>query len=222
MANENTPWQTYFPPSPSPKPCNSPTAQARPDPVGYLVNHPTGLRGTQGFAYDYVLAQHGLYVQAQGPLISARLLIAPQYIRGLAPVSTKFTLAGGLVPTVLLQRVIQCFRLNPHQETYAAITWNGSSYELTLPAQTGTSTRLTFSTTPNTVAEFHSHPTGPPHFSTTDDQDEQGFKAYGIIADLQTAVPTISFRAGIYGHHAYLHPDNLFTHSPAGQLHVHH
>ena len=217
MENESTPWETSSPPSPSPKPCGSqhhqptPEHNLTPPPVGYLVNTPQGLVGSQGFAYDYVLARGGVYVQAKGPLILARVLNAPADIRGLAPTGPKFELANGLIPAHLFEQILTSFFLNIHFETFAAIRWDGNAYQLVLPKQTSTSTSLLYMPAENTVAEFHSHPNAPAFFSSTDDRDEQGFRAYGVVGPLQQDRPTaLALRAGIYGHHGPLSWEHLF------------
>ena len=41
--------------------------------VGYLVNHPDGLVGERGAYYNYILASNGLFIEAESPLIDARV-----------------------------------------------------------------------------------------------------------------------------------------------------
>ena len=74
------------------------TANGAPGPVGYLVNHPAGLAGVQGIGYDYVLGSGGVYVQSQGAHLTARVLVAPSAVRGLAPVAEKVQLSHGPIP----------------------------------------------------------------------------------------------------------------------------
>ena len=69
-----------------------------PGPVGYLVNHPGGLAGVQGIGYDYVLGSGGVYVQSQSAHLTARVLVAPGAVRGLAPVAEKVELTHGPIP----------------------------------------------------------------------------------------------------------------------------
>ena len=79
------------------------TADARPRPVGYLVNHPGGLTGGRGIGYDYVLGSGGLYVQSQSAHLVARVLVAPTPVRGLAPVDEKVALTHGPIPAYLFE-----------------------------------------------------------------------------------------------------------------------
>ena len=66
--------------------------------MGYLVNHLAGRTGSQGIGYDYVLGSGGLYVQSESAHLTARVLVAPAEVRGLAPVSEKLELANGPIP----------------------------------------------------------------------------------------------------------------------------
>ena len=204
MANNGTPSPTSSQQSPSPKQYNSPPHDTKRPIAGYLFNTHSGPTGQPGIAYDYLLAQNGLYVQAESPLLTARIHLAPVELRGLAPATTYFILKHGPIPPHFLQHIVDTFASQPHQETFATIAWDGSHYTLHFPPQEATPTSITYVPVPNTVAEFHSHPHGPALFSSTDDQDEQAFRAYGLVTELTTPHPTINLRVGIYGHHAPL------------------
>ena len=79
------------------------TTSPAPGPVGYLVNHPGGLAGAQGIGYDYVLGLGGVYVQSQGAHLTARVLVAPGAVRGLASVAEKVALTHGPIPAQLFE-----------------------------------------------------------------------------------------------------------------------
>ncbi len=58
-------------------------------------------------------------------------------------------------------------------------------------------------------------------WSNTDDQDEKGFRIYGVIGELDSDNPEIRLRVGIYGYHYPVTQDLLFTdveNSPVGDL----
>ena len=80
--------------------------------------------------------------------------------------------------------------------------WDGDSYRLVVPPQIGTGTRLAYVPPAGVVAEFHSHGTSRAFFSATDDRDEQGFRIYGVAGRLDTPLPELSLRVGVYGHFA--------------------
>ncbi len=178
------------------------TARARPEPVGYLVNHPAGLSGVQGIGYDYVLGAGGVYVQSESPHLAARVLVAPCEVRGLAPVAEKVVLGHGPIPAEVLELGLRWFRIAPDTERFFAVRWDGQVYRLVVPPQAGTATSLTYRPPTGVVAEFHSHGTSRAFFSDTDDRDEQGFRIYGVVGRLNTPRPELSLRLGVYGHFA--------------------
>ena len=170
--------------------------------MGYLVNHPDGLSGRQGIGYDYVLGAGGLYVQSESANLTARVLVAPCYVRGLSLVSEKVELAHGPIPARLFEIGLRWFQEDPGTERFFAVRWDGRRYRLVVPEQEGTATSLKYTPPPGVVAEFHSHGTSRAFFSHTDDRDEQGFRVYGVVGRLDTDRPDLRLRVGVYGHFA--------------------
>ena len=182
--------------------------------MGYLVNHPSGLAGSQGIGYDYVLGSGGLYVQSESANLTARTLIASAEVRGLASVTEKVTLAHGPIPAGLFQAGLRWFRQAPATERFFAVGWDGAAYRLVVPQQAGTGTSLTYRPPAGVVAEFHSHGTHRAFFSATDDGDEQGFRIYGVVGCLHSPQPELALRLGIYGHFAPLDWRQVFDGPP--------
>ena len=178
------------------------TARTVPGPVGYLVNHREGLTGAHGIGYDYVLGSGGLYVQSESAHLTARVLAAPCTVRGLASVTEKVELAHGPIPARLFEVGLRWFQDDPHTERFFAVRWDGRSYRLVVPEQEGTASSLEYTPPAGVVAEFHSHGRSRAFFSKTDDGDEQGFRVYGVVGRLDTDLPELSLRVGIYGHFA--------------------
>ena len=171
-----------------------------PTPVGYLVNHKTGLSGAQGIGYDYVLGSGGVYVQSESANLTVRVLVAPCEVRGLAPVAEKVDLAHGPIPARLFEVGLRWFQDDPGTERFFAVRWDGRSYRLVVPPQAGTATSLAYVPPAGVVAEFHSHGTSRSFFSATDDRDELGFRIYGVAGRLDNDRPELSLRVGVYGH----------------------
>ena len=186
------------------------TANVRPSPVGYLVNHPSGLAGVQGVGYDYVLGSGGIYVQAQSSHLVARVLVGPATVRGLAPVAEKVQLAHGPMPAYLFELGLRWFQETPSTERSFAVRWDRNAYWVVVPEQAGTAASLTYRPPSGVVAEFHSHGKGRSFFSATDDKDEQGFHIYGVVGRLDTPLPELSLRMGVYGHFAPLSWPQVF------------
>lgn len=63
---------------------------------------------------------------------------------------------------------------------------------------------------PSTVLDIHSHGTMRPFFSGTDDKDEQGFRLYMVVGRLDTLVPEVEMRVGVYGYFAPVQFEEVF------------
>ena len=184
--------------------------------MGYLVNRPAGLAGSQGVGYDYVLGSGGLYVQSESANLTARIIVAPAQVRGLAPVSQKLELAHGPIPSDVFELGLSWMLAAPDTERFFAVGWDGGAYHLVVPHQAGTGSSLTYLPPSGVVAEFHSHGRHRSFFSATDDKDEQGFRIYGVVGRLDTAQPELTLRLGIYGHFAPLDWRQVFDGPPPG------
>ena len=184
--------------------------------MGYLVNHPGGLAGSQGIGFDYVLGSGGLYVQSESAHLTARVLVAPAQVRGLAPVSEKLELAHGPIPAHVFELGLGWMLAAPGTERFFAILWDGNAYRLVVPPQQGTGSSLSYRPPSGVIAEFHSHASHRAFFSATDDRDEQGFRVYGVVGRLDTLTPELTIRLGIYGHFAPLRWQQVFYGPPPG------
>ena len=191
-----------------------PAATDRPTPVGYLVNHPGGLAGAQGVGFDYVLGAGGLYVQSESAHLTARVMVAPCEVLGLAPVAEKVELARGPIPSGLFEIGLRWFLDDPNTERFFAVRWDGRSYRLVVPEQEGTATSLEYTPPAGVVAEFHSHGGSRAFFSKTDDRDEQGFRVYGVVGRLDDPEPELRLRVGVYGHFAPVEWSQVFDGHP--------
>ena len=185
--------------------------------MGHLVNHPTGLAGIQGIGYDYVLGAGGVYVQSASAHLTARVLIAPCVVRGLAPVSEKVALPHGRIPSRLLEAGLRWFQDAPDTERFFAVRWDGHAYGPVVPPQAGTRASLIYQPPSGVVAEFHSHGSLSAFFSATDDRDEQGFRIYGVAGRLHTARPELRLRVGVYGYFAPVEWSHVFD-GPAPEV----
>ena len=61
------------------------------------------------------------------------------------------------------------------------------------------------------MAEVHSHGRARAFFSATDDRDEQGLRIYGVAGRLDTPLPELRLRVGVYGHFAPVALGQVFT-----------
>ena len=133
---------------------------------------------------------------------TARVMVAPGPVRGLAPVTEKVALSHGPIPGRFFELGLHWFQDAPETERFFAVRWGGEGYRLVVPPQAGTATRLAYRPPAGVVAEFHSHGSSRAFFSATDDRDEQGFRIYGVAGRLDAPQPELRLRVGVYGHFA--------------------
>jgi len=163
-----------------------------------LVKQPDGLYGERGLYYDYILAENGVFVEAEGSLLVARVQVVHAEIRGLAPLEAKAVLRYGLIPQHLFDLALSVMLADVSKERYVAVTWN-DGYHLYVPEQEGTGGGVEYAVGDSIVLDLHSHGEMKAWFSTTDNKDEQGFKLYGVIGQLGKN-PHVLLRVGIYGY----------------------
>jgi hypothetical protein len=180
-------------------------------PVGYLTNSKDGPHGEPGVFYNYILAANGLFVRAQNAHLAATVCIAPQEVRGLAPLEEDVRLLHGKIPMYFLNLALSVLCIKPDTEQYLAVTWRGN-YSLSIPTQLQNVMSVTYETLPGTVLDIHSHTGGvPARFSGIDDHDEQGFGLFAVVGGLRNLCPTVELRLGVYGYFMLLEKEDVFV-----------
>jgi len=170
-------------------------------PVGYLTNTGRGLEGEPGLFFNYILARNGLFVMAESPLIAATVMVAAVDVRGLTPLREEVRLKKGKIPWRLYTLAVSMLSADRYRERYLAVTWE-EEYRLRVPPQTSSAGGVEYEGLPNTVLDIHSHGTMPAFFSATDDRDEQGLRLYMVAGRLDSLMPEIKLRVGVYGYFA--------------------
>ena len=178
-------------------------------PAGYLVNKEEGLDGEPGLFYDYILAQNGLFIQAQNPLISGLICISPVNVRGLYPLTEKIQLAHGKIPRRLYDLSLSLLMASSDREQYLAITWE-NEYRLKIPAQERRPASVKYESLPSSVMDIHSHGRMKAWFSSDDNMDEQGMRLYMVVGRLDTLLPEVEIRLGVYGYFIRLYLEEVF------------
>ncbi|MDP2917092.1 MAG: hypothetical protein Q8O16_04090 [Dehalococcoidia bacterium] len=180
-------------------------------PVGYLINTPAGLQGEAGVFYDYIMAAGGLYLRAKNAHLAATVCIAPQLVRGLAPLEESIQLIHGKIPTELLSLALSVLIIKPDIEQYLAVIWK-DGYTIKIPPQEQTPASVTYEVLPDTVLDIHSHVDPvPPQFTGIDNHDEQGFGIYCVVGDLRNLFPTVTLRLGVYGYFMEIDKSEVFA-----------
>jgi len=178
-------------------------------PVGYLLNKREGLNGEPGLFYDYILTENGLFIRAQNPLIKGTLCISPVEIRGLSPLYEQIELVHGKIPRHLYDLSLSVLIASSDREQYLAITWE-NEYRLRIPTQDRSSAEVKYENLPSSVMDIHSHGRMKAWFSGTDNRDEQGLRLYMVVGRLDTLLPEVEIRLGVYGYFAPLCVEEVF------------
>jgi PRTRC genetic system protein A len=178
-------------------------------PVGYLLNKGEGLEGEPGLFYDYILAENGLFIRARNPLIGGLICISPLEIRGLFPLEERIELVHGKIPRRLYDLSLSLLMASSDREQYLAITWE-NEYQLRLPAQERSSASVKYESLPSSVMDIHSHGCMKAWFSGTDNTDEQGLRLYMVVGRLDTLLPEVEIRLGVYGYFTPLCVEEVF------------
>jgi len=166
-------------------------------PVGYLIKRKDGLEGVRGTFYDYVLAENGVFIEAEGPLFAARVAVVHGQIRGLEPLEPQLVLRYGRIPQRLFDLAINWMLADISKEHYVGVTWD-EGYHIYTPEQEGTGGRVEYEVGSQVVLDLNSHGAMTPWFSTTDNKDELGLKLYGVVGKLDKE-PQVRLRVGVYG-----------------------
>lgn len=168
-------------------------------PVGYLRKFPDRVEGQRGECFDYVLAGNGLFIEAEGKLMAARVPVARCEVRGLAPLEPKVVLRYGKIPQHLFDLAHNTMLTTPDKERFVAITYT-DSYHISVPMQGadkekvgggvdeghGTGAGVAYLNPDSVLLEMHTHPKLTARFSGTDNTDERGLRLYGVIGHCGT------------------------------------
>ena len=176
--------------------------------VGYLVNHKRGIEGERGIFYDYILASNGLFIEARGKMIAARVPVADAEVRGLAHLEPKVELCYGRIPQRFFDLAVSAMMVDTSRERYMGVAWD-YGYQLYVPEQETTGASVQYSVGSDVVLDLHSHGNMGAFFSGTDNQDEQGLRLYAVVGKLNET-PVVKLRAGVYGYFYPLRWNDVF------------
>ena len=197
-------------------------------PVGYLIKTKEGLEGVRGTFYDYTLAENGVFIEAEGPLLAARVPVVHGQIRGLGPLEPKVVLRYGLIPQYMFDLALSAMLADVKLERYLAVVWN-DGYHLYVPEQAASKEQLldgiddghgsgggvVYLNPDKVILDLHSHGTMRSFFSPEDNRDEQGLKLYGVIGRLDKT-PQVLLRVGVYGYHHIISWSDVFSGTLSG------
>jgi PRTRC genetic system protein A len=178
--------------------------------VGYLLNTKWGLAGEAGLFYDYIVSENGLFIRAENPLLKVTVCISDVEIRGLSPFKENVELAHGKIPGAFYNLALSIMMASSDREQYLAVTWE-DQYHLRLPAQERNSASVKYERLPSAVLDIHSHGNMKAFFSITDDADEQGLRLDMVVGKLDTLLPDVEIRLGVYGYFIPVSHEEIFN-----------
>jgi PRTRC genetic system protein A len=191
-----------------------------PNPVAYLT-HSNGKepQTPAGKAYSYILAGNGVFKHARSRFVEVCVPLVGVQVAGLKPLAG-FVRPRYALPAEVLQLILADARRRswgePKEEMYHVLLGEDRRVQIVHPEQSGGAATLRYSggDDERIVVDVHSHHQMGAFFSSTDDQDEQGFRFYAVIGRIFTS-PQIALRVGVYGDFYPLPVERLFSgHSP--------
>jgi len=170
---------------------------------------------------EYWLAGNGLFVRAEREEFDLLWAISDEQVKGLPPLEEVFRNRMPVVPDNILYGIVKTAQLyaNSGLEVLLYLFLRGGRWELERPDQeqsAGSCRPTDPAAGQDAVIEVHSHHdlACGARFSETDDEDETGFRIYGVLGHVSTA-PEILVRVGVYGHFFEVAADTFFE-MPAG------
>ncbi len=145
-------------------------------------------------------------------------------MRGLPALAPTVTLTVPRVPAGALALMLDRARTTRDpaghpREILFHLRWGGVRWKLDIPPQVGTggAVRPTAGDVASSYAqaliEIHSHHGMRAYWLATDNQDEQGFRLYGVLGTVFTQ-PVLRLRVGVYGVFYEIDPATVFQLPP--------
>ncbi len=184
--------------------------------AGHLTQFPEGLWGVRGSCFNYILAGNGVFIEAESPVIAARIPVAVVEIRGLPALEPKVSLTYGSIPERFWDLALDMFLGNKEIEQYCGVIAH-AGYHFYVPEQEKKEASVKFQMATGVVIDLHSHGHMRAGFSTKDNEDELGLKLYGVVGSLDET-PVVKFRVGVYGYFMELRWNDIFSGTIAGAL----
>jgi PRTRC genetic system protein A len=153
--------------------------------------------------YAYILAGNGIFVKAKREGLDVLIPVCQTRIAGLPPLTPYVKLPCRVPENLLLTALELSRQVVPNEILF----WfnRDEDWRMDIPLQVARAC----SVVPmdhmdvrgtRALIDLHSHGVLLPFFSPTDDRDEQGFRIYAVIGEVDTT-PGIRVRVGVYGHY---------------------
>lgn len=175
--------------------------------VAYRIAQTVDLGPIQASSYEYVMAGNGVFLRAVRTGLAITLPLATCEVRNLHPLESRLELEYGCVPSHVLSRILDLARKAAAEEPREALfhlSYAEDRWQLEVPLQIQTECSVEpldsgpESSYARALIEIHSHHQMPAKFSNIDDQEERGFRIFGVIGRIWKR-PEIRFRVGVFG-----------------------
>ena len=198
--------------------------------VGYYRHTTPELPPLRAQLYEYLFAKNGVFIRAERPELLACIplpthAVRPQIALPLGDYDLHSHVVWRLPPvnveimTALLHMAwVNRDPQGRFREILFGLLPMGADWMLAVPDQTQGAT-FVHPRDPYDPAitraplEIHSHHHLPARFSRTDDQEETGFKLYGVLGDFDSQ-PALRLRVGVYGVHYDISTNGIVTLPP--------
>src|SRR5260221_9601035 len=168
-----------------------------------VVNENVSLPETSDCLYAYIMAGNGVFLNARRGGLEVLIPVSNSRIAAL-PTLIPFVRLSSCVPKNLLFTALELSRRNFPNEMLFWFNLNDRwsidvPDQLTRPASVMPVDKMDARGT-SALIDLHSHGALSPFFSPIDNRDEQGFRIYAVIGEVDK-VPKLCVRAGVYGHY---------------------
>jgi hypothetical protein len=163
--------------------------------------------------YEYVMAGNGIFIRGARREFQAQFCITPCTVRGLADLEPALRLNTPRVPREIIAEMLHRARqardtdglpceivFHLELEETQSVTWQCHvPNQKQSPMRARPSDDSPSSSYARACIEVHSHVDMHASFSSLDDQDEAGFRVYGVLGCISTT-PVMRVRVGMYGY----------------------
>jgi hypothetical protein len=183
-----------------------------PNLVGYRIANPgIPLPPIASSLYEYVMAGNGIFIRGARRELQAQFCVTPCVVRGLAELEPALKLNAPRVPREIVASMLERARNardtkgRPCEIVFHLVFDETGTWRCHVPDQAQTPARTKprddspASSYARACIELHSHVDMHARFSSVDDEDEQGFRVYGVLGLISTT-PVMRVRVGMYGY----------------------
>jgi PRTRC genetic system protein A len=162
--------------------------------------------------YAYIMAGNGLFIYAKRDNLEVLIPVSRDTIASLPPLEPFVNMPR--VPAILMHHILQASKENLPNEILFWFNFDKQVWNLDAPLQfcRPTSVFPVDKADPlgiNALIDLHSHALIEPFFSSTDNKDEQGFRIFAVIGNVDSN-PEILVRVGVYGNYWNIPADMVF------------